>query len=111
MTTRRLYLIIALVVVLLLFLTVGLVLMRSPSDTVSVTSPAATILGCCQCTAIGNDQGYPYEKVSGYTCDEYCYQGCLERDNSEIVCKLGSVGGYELACPDVLLPTVTPYGE
>lgn len=108
MTTRRVYLFIALIALLLL-LTAGLVLMRSRSDPVSPSS--ATTLDCCQCTAIGNDQGDPYEKVPGYTCDEYCYQGCLERDNSEIICKLGSVGGYELECPDVLLPTVTPYGD
>jgi hypothetical protein len=49
--------------------------------------------------------------VPGYTCEEYCYQGCLERDNNEIVCKLGNVSGYEMECPDVLPPTVTPYGD
>ena len=110
MTTRRVFLIITLIVLLLL-LAAALVLVRRPSDTVSVASPAATDLGCCQCTAIGNDQGDPYQKVAGYTCEEYCYQGCLERDNSEIVCKLGNVGGYKIECPAVLLPTVTPYGE
>jgi hypothetical protein len=109
MTTRRVYRFIALIALLLLLLTAGLVLTRGRSDPVS-SSPATT-LDCCLCTAIGNDQGYPFEKVPGFTCDEYCFQGCLERDNSEIICKLGSVGGYELECPDVLLPTVTPYGE
>ena len=68
-------------------------------------------LGCCQCTALGRDQHYPFPQEPGYTCEEYCFKGCLERGYAELVCKLGGVGGYALECPDVIPPTVTPFGE
>ena len=63
------------------------------------SSASAAELDCCQCTAIGRDQSDPFPKVPGETCAEHCYQGCLERGYAEIVCTLGRVGGYELACP------------
>lgn len=76
-----------------------------PSD------PSAAELGCCQCTAIGRDQSDPFPKVPGETCAEHCYQGCLERGYAEIVCTLGRVGGYALACPGDDAPPATPAGE
>ena len=72
--------------------------------------PTSAELDCCQCTALGKDQHYPFPEKPGYTCEEWCFQGCLERQ-SEFVCKLGQVSGYALACPDVLMSTVTPFGE
>jgi hypothetical protein len=108
MSSGRIYLIGVLIVILLL-IAAGWILIRSRSD--RVTASPLTNLDCCQCTALGEDRLYPFPQVPGYTCHEYCYQGCLERGNSEIVCKIGGVTGYELECPDVLLPTVTPFGE
>ena len=75
------------------------------------STPTSTALDCCQCTALGKDQHYPFPKKPGYTCEEYCFRGCLERGYSEPVCQVGQVSGYALACPDVLLPTVTPFGR
>ena len=73
--------------------------------------PTPTELDCCQCTALGRDQHYPFPKVPGDTCEEHCFQGCLERGYSKLECTLGFVGGYALPCPDVIPPTVTPFGE
>ena len=107
MARKRIYALIALIGFLVL-VTAAVLQMRERGDQSADTGPE--ILDCCQCTALGNEQLYPFPAVPGYTCHEYCFGGCLERGNREIVCKLGNVTGYALACPDVLMPTVTPYG-
>jgi hypothetical protein len=81
--------------------------MPMPSPTVPVEpmpaapdpTPTELTLDCCQCTALGIDQDSPFRKPPGYTCADYCFQGCLERGYSDIVCRTGRVGGYALVCP------------
>lgn len=72
-----------------------------PTPTTAPPQPAPTevTLDCCQCTALGRDQHVPFRPEPGYTCEELCMRGCLER-KSETVCKMGGVGGYAVPCPE-----------
>ena len=70
-----------------------------PTPTEPEPTPTEVVLGCCQCTAVGMDQDVPFGKPDDVTCGEFCFQGCLERGHGKLVCTLGRVGGYELACP------------
>lgn len=108
MNSRRILVFVVLIATLIVVIAAWIVL-NDRNEPESTSSQVA--LDCCQCTALGQDQYYPFPKVPGSTCEEYCFQGCLERGQSELACKIGSVGGYALACPDVLMPTATPFGE
>ncbi len=107
---RRVFILIVVAVLAILLLLIGARFVLGGAGG-RRSGPSSTELDCCQCTALGKDQHYPFPKVPGETCEEHCFQGCLERGYSEFVCTLGGVGGYALACPEVLWPTVTPFGE
>ena len=108
MARKRIYALIAVTGFLVLVAAVGSLARERGKQP---PEPSPETLDCCQCTALGEEQHYPYPAVPGETCHEHCFAGCLERGHPEIVCKLGNVTGYALACPDVLMPTVTPFGE
>jgi hypothetical protein len=107
---RRNHIYLFLIVLVVVLLVAG-VYFRLSSRADPGPTPVSGELECCQCTALGQDQYHPYPKVPGYTCEEYCFQGCLERGYSETACKIGQVGGYAMVCPDVIQPTATPFGE
>lgn len=112
---RRRYLFVILMVGAALLLVGRATLLRgsagAPTPTAPATASPSAPLECCQCTALGKDQDSPFLQVPGYTCADYCFQGCLERGYGQLRCKLGGVGGYAVVCPDPLPPTVTPYGQ
>ena len=70
-----------------------------PTPTLPTPTPTEVILGCCQCTAVGMDQDVPFRRPKGYTCAEFCFEGCLERGHGNLVCTLGRVSGYDRLCP------------
>jgi hypothetical protein len=84
----------------------------TPTDTLTLTATRTTTptvaLDCCQCTALGRDQGDPFQPEPGYTCVDLCYSGCLERGQTELTCTLGRVSGHAVVCPGLLRPTATP---
>jgi hypothetical protein len=107
---RRILIYLILIVSTVFLVILGALLLRgNPSD--PTPEPGSAEFDCCQCTALGKDQHNPFPRVPGETCEDHCFQGCLERGYSKLECTLGFVGGYALVCPDVVPPTVTPFGE